>query len=91
MTSGVLKLSGDGTVEWQKTYGGTGYDSAKSIRQTNDGGYILAGECDSFRPYVFDDIWLLKLRRDGTIEWQKVYGGSWLEWAGFVVQTGDGG
>ncbi|MCP4366169.1 MAG: hypothetical protein GY800_12850 [Planctomycetes bacterium] len=87
----VLKLSGEGTVEWQKTYGGTGYDSAKSIRQTNDGGYILAGECDSFYPYVFDDIWLLKLRRDGTIEWQKAYGGSWLEWAGSVVQTGDGG
>ncbi|MHC4197349.1 MAG: hypothetical protein ACYSRP_05480 [Planctomycetota bacterium] len=87
----VLKLSGEGTVEWQMTYGGTDADSAKSIQQTNDGGYILAGECDSFRPDVFDDIWLLKLRHDGTIEWQKTYGGSRIEWAGSVVQTGDGG
>ena len=39
----VLKLDGNGNVQWQKTYGGTGNDYANSIQQTSDGGYIVAG------------------------------------------------
>jgi hypothetical protein len=39
----VLKLDALGNVSWQKTYGGADSDSAYSIQQTLDGGYILAG------------------------------------------------
>ena len=39
----VLKLNADGTVAWQKTYGGSSDDYAYSIQQTSDGGYIVAG------------------------------------------------
>ena len=46
--SWVLKLNSNGSVEWQKTYGGSDDDYAYSIQQTSDGGYIVAGNTDSF-------------------------------------------
>ena len=86
----VLKLRNDGTVEWQKTYGGDNYDWVKSIQQAGEGGYIVAGETSSFGAGK-DDIWLLRLRPDGTVEWQKTYGGDKDDWAESVQQTTDGG
>ncbi|MCP4365811.1 MAG: hypothetical protein GY800_11020 [Planctomycetes bacterium] len=85
----VLKLSRDGTVEWQKTYGGEGWDEADSIQQTGDGGYIVAGMTGSFGEKF--DFWVLKLGSDGTVEWQKSYGGSDQDMARSIRQTGDGG
>ncbi|HHT9135241.1 MAG TPA: hypothetical protein ACFYD2_10090, partial [Candidatus Avalokitesvara rifleensis] len=86
----VLKLSPDGTVEWQKTYGGVDHDRAESIQQTSDGGYIVACWTQSFGAGI-DDFWVLRLRPDGSIEWQKTYGGELYEWAYSIRQTSDGG
>jgi len=86
----VLKLRADGTIEWQKTYGGDSSDWAFSIRQTHDGGYIVSGGTTSFGDRN-GDIWVLKLRPDGTVEWQKTYGGDSYDWALFIRQTDDGG
>jgi hypothetical protein len=87
----VLKLNADGTVAWQKTYGGSSGDYAYSIQQTSDGGYIVAGPASSFpggTPYA---IWVLKLNADGTVAWQKTYGGLGYVTASFIQQTSDGG
>ena len=72
----VLKLRGNGTIQWQKTYGAGG-DVALSVQQTADGGYVVAGFTDSFGAGV-GDFWVLKLHGDGTIQWQKTYGGAEL-------------
>jgi uncharacterized delta-60 repeat protein len=86
----VLKLDSDGTIEWQKTYGGPLWDEAHSIQKTNDGGYIVAGYTESFGAGN-GDIWVLKLTSDGTIEWQKTYGGYNGDEAHTIHQTSDGG
>ncbi|MCX9076172.1 MAG: hypothetical protein OIN88_16225, partial [Candidatus Methanoperedens sp.] len=42
----LLLADGAGAVpveEWNKTFGGTGNEGARSVQQTSDGGYILAG------------------------------------------------
>jgi uncharacterized delta-60 repeat protein len=85
----VLKLDPDGTVAWQKTYGGTGWDPAWSVQQTSDGGYIVAGWTNSFGAGGYD-AWVLKLNPDGTVAWQKTYGPSWDDWVNYVTQTMDG-
>ncbi len=85
----VLKLDSTGTITWQKTYGGTG-DESGTIRQTSDGGYILAGFTKSFGAGG-SDAWLLKLTSTGTITWQKTYGGTGDDFAASVQQTSDGG
>lgn len=86
----VLKLSPEGMVEWQKTYGGVGHDKAYSIKQTGDGGYVVACWTESFGAGL-DDFWVLKLSSDGVVEWQKTYGGLNCEWAYCIQQTHDGG
>src|SRR3990167_6343532 len=86
----VLKLRADGTVEWQKTYGGVNVDEVRSVRQANDSGYVVAGGTRSFGTKAFD-VWVLKLRADGTVEWQKTYGGVNVDVSKSVQQTRDGG
>ncbi len=90
----VLKLNSNGTVAWQKTYGGTNsdyaYDQANSIPQTADGGYIVAGDTLSFGAGAAD-FWVLKLNSNGTVAWQKTYGGTKVDYANSIQQTADGG
>ena len=86
----VLKLDSGGNITWQKTYGGTAGDSASSIQQTTDGGYIVAGATTSFGASG-SDIWLLKLDSGGNITWQNKYGIPGDQGAISVEQTPGGG
>ena len=89
----VIKLNSKGSFEWQKQYGGYGgskQERASSIRQTNDGGYIVAGKVTDF--YGGNaDAWIIKLDYYGNIEWQKIYEGKEDDHVYAIVQTGDGG
>lgn len=64
----ILKLDSNGGVEWEKAYGGLGPEDATSVAQTPDGGYLLAGETESFGQGLFADAWILKLDSEGEIE-----------------------
>jgi len=86
----VLKLDANGNVQWQKTYGGSGWDEAYSIQRTLDGGYIVAGWTDSFGAGG-TDAWVLKLDANGNVQWQKTYGGTYDDYANSIQQTSDGG
>ena len=70
----ILKLSSTGSIEWQRTYGGSDDDYGWSIEKTSDGGYIVAGETFSFG--FSGNAWILKLSSTGSIEWQRTYGGN---------------
>ena len=86
----ILKLTPDGAVEWQKTYGGADEDRAYFIQQTGDEGYIVVGKTESFGAGD-EDVWVLKLRPDGSVEWQKTYGGTNRDTAFSIQQTSDRG
>lgn len=92
----VMKLTWDGRIEWQKTYGGSSFDNAYSIQQTFDKGYIIVGSTESNDGDVADfkgfrDNWVVKLNENGYIEWQKTLGGSDFDGAYSVEQTTDSG
>ncbi len=82
---------------WEKSYGGTQGDMAKSMERTTDGGYIIAGNTES--PNDGDvsglrgqhDFWVLKISATGMLQWQKCIGGSRSEEAFGIHQTFDGG
>jgi hypothetical protein len=71
----VVRLDSAGSVLWQKTYGGPGFDYLISIQQTTDGGFVAAGHTQSFGSGQ-SDLWALRLDADGNILWQKTYGGT---------------
>lgn len=43
----LVKLSSDGTRQWDKSYGGNNADELYSVQQSSDGGYILGGTSHS--------------------------------------------
>jgi hypothetical protein len=92
----VVKLDENGTVQWQKCLGGTGYDWAYSIQQNSDGGFVVAGHSNSTDGDVIGnhgnyDFWVVKLNATGTLLWQKCLGGTSADEAKSVQQTIDGG
>jgi len=76
---------------WSKTYGGVGYDQARCVIQTDDGGYAMVGTTNSFGP---TDFYLVKTDANGNMQWNKTYNVNPFEAADYgysVVQTEDGG
>ncbi|PMQ02381.1 MAG: hypothetical protein CBR30_01695 [Dictyoglomus sp. NZ13-RE01] len=86
----ILKLDANGELVWQKTFGGWGGDEARSIQQTSDGGYIVAGYTTSFGARG-SDVYILKLDANGELVWQKNFGGDSSDGAFAIQQTSDGG
>jgi hypothetical protein len=65
----LAKLDADGHEEWNGTFGGTGDDGVgndfgRKIRQTTDGGFVLACYTRSFDPAGYYDFWLIKIAPD---------------------------
>lgn len=92
----IVKINSQGSIEWQKSLGGSGNDRANAIRQTTDGGFIVAGYSNSTDGDVSGnqggvDYWVVKLNNQGIIEWQKSLGGSGHDAAYSIQQTTDGG
>jgi len=44
----LIKTDGSGQEEWNQTFGGEDHDLAHAVRQTQDGGFIIAGSTSSF-------------------------------------------
>lgn len=86
----IIKTYADGKQQWNKTFGGTKEDEAKSIEQTRDGGYIFVGFTESYGAGK-SDFWIIKLDEDGNQQWNKTVGGAGNDKAYSVQQTLDGG
>jgi len=95
----VVKLDDTGGTQWEQSLGGTAEDDANFIRQTLDGGYIVAGESFSVNGDVTghhgdtttSDYWVVKLNDTGGIQWETSLGGSQNEVAYSIKQTTDSG
>ncbi len=82
-------IIGGSLLTFQKTFGGTNYETSSYIEPTSDGGYIVAGRTLSYG--LGDDALLIKLDAYGNIEWMRTYGGTDSESFRVVKQTPDGG
>ena len=86
----VVKTNSTGNVTWTHTYGGNQQEDGYAIRQTSDGGYIIAGGTMSYS-IGSTDLWLVKTNSTGGVVWTYTYGGSLQDMAYAVEQTADGG
>jgi hypothetical protein len=95
----IVKLSPTGVKQWDKTYGGDGYDSMNSMIQTTDGGYLFGSQSNSglngdktqpnYGPANTPDYWVVKTDSLGAKQWDGTYGGAQDEVLTSLVQAGD--
>lgn len=97
----VLKLDANGNLLWEKSYGGSSYESITRLIPTADGGAAFLAYTQSEFPQAsngdvtghhggWGDMWLVKLDASGNIQWSKCYGGSSGENPGDLLQTASG-
>lgn len=94
----VWKMNEKGELDWQKSFGGSGFDLLQSIKNTKDGGFILAGTSNSSNNFQkkdtckgVSDFWIIKLDAKGEEQWQKTIGGNGQDELITAFQTKDGG
>ncbi len=93
----VIRLDQRGNVQWKRTYGGFCWDVGRSVTSTSDGGCVLTGNipCSSgdFEGMNKggDDMFIMKLDRDGDVQWKKTYGGKGGDYSYSITSTRDGG
>jgi hypothetical protein len=98
----AAKLDVSGNIQWQRLVGGSGNDEPGKVVVASDGGYLISGTSYSvdgdltgipkYTGGTFGtDAWLVKLNTDGTINWQKRYGGTDEDSFGGLINTSDGG
>lgn len=91
----VVKLSSSGSIEWQKSLGGSAEDEINSIIKTSDGGYLCLGKTRSGDGNIVGfhgnvDCWITKLTASGDIAWSKAYGGTNDDWVEQAIPLSDG-
>jgi|GEM_PF-2488947 len=83
-------------ILWEKTWGGSANDWAlAAVADTTNGSYYIAGYSSSsaFLPDKTtpnkgrDDIWMLKIRSNGTKIYDRTYGGNMDDWTGGILKT----
>lgn len=86
----MVSMDNNGTVIWEKTYGGPGRDRAQEIVQTADGGYIVCGYVAPFGNYSG---FLLRLNTNGDTLWSNRYRATGASYSDLnsVKELSDGG
>ncbi len=88
----VIKLDENGEEQWQKTIGTRYSEEARSVTQTTDEGYIVAGSTNHPKlGYGSKDVFVIKLDKTGKIISQLILGGKGLDEVEKVIPTKDGG
>lgn len=86
----VAKVSLDGELFWENTFGGDRDDFAAGIAGTNDGGALLVGDSESFSKKGYRDIYIVRLDKDGKMLTSKTIGGKLNDEANALTRTADG-
>jgi hypothetical protein len=86
----LMKTDGSGNIQWANAYGGALQEQASSVRQLDDGSYLVGGFTNSSGAGSGDGL-MMKVNNDGSIQWAKNYGGINNELCYSAQPTSDGG
>lgn len=85
----LVKIDTLGDTLWTKTYGGIEDDGGRAIRQTADGGYIIAGH--TAYGIGFHSVYVIRTDSLGDTLWTRAYGEGWNDYGWGVCTTSDDG
>lgn len=86
----LVRTDAYGNVLWNKSYGSTQFDFANMVRNTRDGGFVIAGFTGSYGA-VNNDGWIIKTDGSGNVQWTRMIGDTGIQELEAIVQTTDGG
>lgn len=87
----LIRTDSNGDTLWTQTYGGTKKDGGKTVENTSDGGFVIAGITRSFN-LINPNFFLVKTNGTGNIEWTNyTYGSAYHDHAYRGIETSDGG
>ncbi|RMD91791.1 MAG: choice-of-anchor D domain-containing protein [Calditrichaeota bacterium] len=89
----LIKTDEMGNLQWSKVFGGEHNDEAGVVRQTSDGGFLLAGFTVNFfsANKEYSDLYLVKTDAQGNVLWSKNFGGEKSEGASDLLLDDEGG
>ncbi|HAV55503.1 hypothetical protein [Aequorivita vladivostokensis] len=90
----LVKFDDNGSKIWQKSFGGSQFDTAHSIVQRSNGDYILSGHSRSSDGDLktnngVNDVWVFVIDQSGNLKFQNTIGGSSLDFASEAIETTD--
>jgi hypothetical protein len=95
----LVKLSNNGVLLWEKSFGFLGEDYGTTLLETKDGGFLITGVLDvsasngqgnaksTITNHAGGDYWVLKTNNLGALEWSRYFGGSFTEIPLGIVET----
>ncbi|TZF99111.1 T9SS type A sorting domain-containing protein (plasmid) [Chryseobacterium panacisoli] len=88
----LIRINEFGDELWQKTLGSSSDEEARSVIQTTDLGFFVAGNVqNAAKGYGSKDVWITKLDKDGKELSQLILGGKGLDEVEKMIPTKDGG
>jgi hypothetical protein len=91
----VVRLDASGNKIWTKSFGGSEIDISYAVEKTDDNAYIIVGDTrstdkDVSSLYGNADIWAVKFNDEGSIVWEKNYGGASFDSARDIKKLNNG-
>ena len=86
----LSKYDANGSMIWSRTWGGAGDETAFSVEQTTDGGFIIGGQTTSYGAGS-TDAFIAKYDTNGNLTWSRLLGAASADLYNRVRQTTDGG
>jgi hypothetical protein len=90
----AVKFNDSGNLIWEKSYGGTEFESGRNIRPLKDAGYVITGFSRSGNGDLTEnkgqnDLWVITINEAGDLTFQLSAGGSKLDLGYGGTQTPD--
>lgn len=91
----AVKFNGNGGIIWERSYGGTQFESARDIVALPAGTYAIAAssrsnDIDLTTNYGVNDAWVFVINEEGELQFQQSIGGSNLDFAGGLTVAANG-
>ena len=92
----VIKLTSGGNKIWTRCFGGSDQESAFAISSNSNNHFLVSGyskssDGDLQQNSGYNDIWTLQLGQNGTIQNQRIIGGTGADIAFSSISSMDGG
>lgn len=86
--------STNGSIIWEKTFGGSNFDSSRGVTKLANGNYLISGNSSSNDLDVtsnngFNDAWSFIIDESGNLELELSMGGSNIDFAIDALETSD--